>query len=61
MPVLVMAGERDEKFSEIAVRMGEAIGPNATLALVPEASHAGHLENPDAFVGIVRGLEQNSL
>lgn len=54
MPVLVLAGEHDEKFATLAERMADAIGPNATLALVPEAGHAAHLERPEAFLAILR-------
>jgi 2-succinyl-6-hydroxy-2,4-cyclohexadiene-1-carboxylate synthase len=53
MPVLVVAGERDEKFAGIGARMAAAIGENATLALVAGAGHAAHLEQPDAFLAIV--------
>ena len=54
MPVLVMAGERDDKYAALAHRMGEAIGDNAEVQLVPDAGHAAHLEQPDAFLAIVR-------
>jgi 2-succinyl-6-hydroxy-2,4-cyclohexadiene-1-carboxylate synthase len=54
MPVLVMAGDADGKFSAEAARLGEAIGDNATVALVPGAGHAAHLENPGAFAAILR-------
>ncbi|MEY2569869.1 MAG: 2-succinyl-6-hydroxy-2,4-cyclohexadiene-carboxylate synthase [Acidimicrobiaceae bacterium] len=54
VPVLVVAGERDEKFAAEAVRLGEAIGASATVALVPDAGHAAHLEQPDAFLAIAR-------
>ena len=53
MPVLAVAGERDAKFAGIAERMTAAIGANATLALVPDAGHAVHLEQPDAFLAVV--------
>ena len=33
----------------------EAIGPNATFALVPGAGHACHLERPDEFLPVLRG------
>ena len=50
-----VAGADDAKFS---VRGGAprraSIGPNATIALVPGAGHAAHLEQPDAFLAIVR-------
>lgn len=49
MPVLLVAGEGDPKFAALAERMAAAIGPNATVALVPGTGHAAHLERPDAF------------
>lgn len=54
MPVLVVAGALDEKFAALGTRMAEAIGDNATLALVPGAGHAAHLEQPGAFLSILR-------
>jgi 2-succinyl-6-hydroxy-2,4-cyclohexadiene-1-carboxylate synthase len=54
MPVLVLAGARDEKFAGLAARMAGAIGGNATLALVAGAGHAAHLEQPAAFLAIVQ-------
>ena len=54
MPVLVVAGADDTKFTAEARRMGEAIGTNATVASVPGAGHAAHLENPDAFLATLR-------
>jgi 2-succinyl-6-hydroxy-2,4-cyclohexadiene-1-carboxylate synthase len=54
VPVLVVAGEADAKFSAEAARLGETIGANATVALVPGAGHAAHLENPGAFAAILR-------
>src|SRR5690606_16752708 len=53
MPVLCVAGEDDAKFAAIARRMVEAIGPGATLALVPGAGHTAHLEQPAAFWSIL--------
>ena len=54
MPVLVLAGERDERFCAVGKRMAEAIGPNATFAVVPGAGHAAHRERPEAFLGLLR-------
>ena len=54
MPVLVVAGERDDKFAAIGSRMADAIGPSATFALVPGAGHACHLEQPDEFLRLLR-------
>ncbi len=50
---LLLAGERDAKFSGIAARMGAAI-PDATVRIVPGAGHATHLERPDAWLAAVR-------
>ena len=55
MPVLVMAGALDEKYATIGRRMADVIGANATLALVPGAGHAAHLERTDEFLPILRG------
>lgn len=54
MPVLALAGGRDLKFAALAARMAEAIGDNASFALVPDAGHAAHLEQPEAFLAVVR-------
>jgi 2-succinyl-6-hydroxy-2,4-cyclohexadiene-1-carboxylate synthase len=54
MPVLVMAGERDEKFTAIARMLAERIGSNATFAAVADAGHGAHLETPARFLQIVR-------
>jgi 2-succinyl-6-hydroxy-2,4-cyclohexadiene-1-carboxylate synthase len=54
VPALVVAGEKDEKFSAEAMRIGTAIGTNADVVLVPGAGHAAHLEQPAAFLGVVR-------
>ena len=54
MPVLVVAGERDEKYVATAQATAGAIGANADVALVPDAGHAAHLERPDAFLAVVR-------
>ena len=54
-PTLVLAGERDTKFTEIGRRVAATIGASATFAPVPEAGHAAHLVQPSAFVDILRG------
>ena len=54
MPVLVLAGELDAKFSELGRRLAASIGDNAGFATVPGAGHAAHLERPDAFLEVLR-------
>lgn len=54
MPVLVVAGADDTKFRVEGARLVDSIGPNATLELIPAAGHAAHLEQPDAFLAVLR-------
>ena len=49
MPVTLIAGERDTKFTAIAYEMAALI-PDATVTIVPGAGHAVHLERPDAVI-----------
>jgi 2-succinyl-6-hydroxy-2,4-cyclohexadiene-1-carboxylate synthase len=56
MPVLTVAGERDERFVATAHAMAAAIGPSAEVAVVPGAGHAAHSEAPEAFLTLVRGF-----
>jgi 2-succinyl-6-hydroxy-2,4-cyclohexadiene-1-carboxylate synthase len=53
VPVLVMAGEDDERYAAIARRTAAAIGANAHVALVPGAGHSAHLEQPARFLEVV--------
>jgi 2-succinyl-6-hydroxy-2,4-cyclohexadiene-1-carboxylate synthase len=46
MPVLVLAGERDERFRLLGRRLADAIGGNATFAVVAGSNHACQLERP---------------
>ena len=52
-PVLVMAGEDDERYAAIARRTAAVIGANARMALVPGAGHSAHLEQPARFLEAV--------
>ena len=52
IPVLLMAGELDTKFTTIARSMAGAL-PQAQLRIVPGAGHAVHLERPQEFVSLV--------
>lgn len=61
MPVLVVAGERDQTYCELALRLGGWIGQAASLAMVPDAGHACHLERPEAFLDLaVRFLTEGA-
>lgn len=53
MPALLVAGERDEKFTALAHRLRDAWGGPAEVAIVEDAGHACHLEQPEAFLDVV--------
>ncbi len=46
MPILTIAGERDEKFVGIGREMASA-APAAEFEIIPGAGHAAHLQKPD--------------
>jgi 2-succinyl-6-hydroxy-2,4-cyclohexadiene-1-carboxylate synthase len=52
MPCLIMAGELDVKFVEIATRMAAAIA-GAQIAVVSDAGHTVHMEQPEAFTRLL--------
>ena len=54
MPVLIITGERDAKFTVLGRRMAETIGDNATHAVVPGVGHTAHLEDPDSVTAVIR-------
>src|SRR6185312_13120589 len=54
MPVALVVGERDEKFSAIAAQMASAL-PDAEVIVVPGAGHAVHLEAPEAVAAVIAG------
>jgi pimeloyl-ACP methyl ester carboxylesterase len=52
IPVLIIAGEEDRKFVDIARRMASRL-PGARVAVVAGAGHTVHLEQPDAWLEAV--------
>lgn len=54
MPVLVITGERDTKFTALGARLAQTIGDNAIHAVVPGVGHTAHLEDPDRVTALVR-------
>ncbi len=62
-PVLLLAGDRDAKFRDLGMRM-QAELPDARFAVVADAGHTTHLENPEAWLAqverFVRGLETSA-
>ncbi len=51
-PTLLIAGELDKKYTELAGQMAERL-PQSRLHIMPDAGHATHLEQPLAFVELV--------
>ena len=52
LPALLLAGELDAKFCQIASQMARSM-PQARLHIVPGAGHTIHLEQPALFAGFV--------
>jgi 2-succinyl-6-hydroxy-2,4-cyclohexadiene-1-carboxylate synthase len=52
MPVLVVAGEHDAKYVAHGRRLADLI-PRSTFAVIERAGHSVHLEQPDAFGGVL--------
>lgn len=58
LPVLLLAGALDSKFCTIARQMADQI-PNAQLAIVPDAGHTIHLEQPERFVTLLHAFYES--
>ena len=54
MPVALVVGERDKKFTAIAAQMASTL-PDAEVILVSGAGHAVHLEAPAAVAAVIAG------
>ena len=52
LPVLLIAGELDTKFTAIARWMAQVL-PQAQLHIITGAGHTVHLERPEEFVSLV--------
>lgn len=52
-PALIIAGQVDKKYCEIAERMVEVM-LDAELCLVPDAGHIVHLEKRDRFIAVLK-------
>jgi 2-succinyl-6-hydroxy-2,4-cyclohexadiene-1-carboxylate synthase len=56
MPVQIVTGELDDKFTRIGGRMVDAIGDNATRAVIPGAGHSPHLQEPAMVADEIRAF-----
>jgi 2-succinyl-6-hydroxy-2,4-cyclohexadiene-1-carboxylate synthase len=53
--VLLVVGERDARYRQIAERMHSLL-PTSEIAIVPEAGHTVHVDQPRAFIRAVLGM-----
>ena len=53
LPVLLVVGADAARFEAVARDLAQRL-PRARIAVVPDAGHAAHLENPQAFAAIAR-------
>lgn len=53
VPVLLMAGALDVRFVGAAHELARRL-PRAEVCVIPDAGHAAHLEQPEAFVRVAR-------
>jgi 2-succinyl-6-hydroxy-2,4-cyclohexadiene-1-carboxylate synthase len=57
MPVVVVAGERDEKYKEIAIRFERGASRKSVASkVIPDCGHIMHREQPQALIRIIRDL-----
>ena len=59
MPVLVVTGELDDKFTGIGRRMADAIGDNAARVVIEGAGHSPHLQEPERVAQEIRAFQQS--
>jgi pimeloyl-ACP methyl ester carboxylesterase len=55
-PVLILHGAREMSFPLEVARRLHAEVPASTLAEIPDAAHMAHFDNPEAWLGAVRGF-----
>jgi 2-succinyl-6-hydroxy-2,4-cyclohexadiene-1-carboxylate synthase len=53
MPVLLVTGEEDQKFTHIAMEMKDLIGSTAQHAQIPRCGHSVPFQKPADFSSIV--------
>ena len=53
MPVLIVTGADDKKFTEIGAKMTSVIGSHATHVVVPHCGHSVPLEQPTIFSELI--------
>ena len=56
MPVLIVAGQKDTKFVDLANRMVDSIGSQAQLKIIANSGHTPHLEQPEHFLEVLQSF-----
>ncbi len=56
LPVLLVSGQLDSRYCLLAQQMADAIGPQASTAVVEGAGHACHLEKPARVAELIAGF-----
>lgn len=54
MPVTLVTGAYDRKYTDLAARMAAAIGEDTRTIVIPGAGHALQLEQPEALAAVLR-------
>jgi pimeloyl-ACP methyl ester carboxylesterase len=52
IPTLLVAGAHDRRYRALAIAMAARL-PDARVAVVPDAGHTVHLENPVPFWSVI--------
>lgn len=52
-PILLIAGEKDEKYVQVIHKMAKMI-PNCEHVIMPEAGHNVHAEQPEKYIELIR-------
>ncbi len=60
LPVLVVTGARDAKFTDLGRRLVASLGGPATHVVIPGTDHAPHLQRPGAVAAAVRAFLDGS-
>ncbi|MBI5353565.1 MAG: 2-succinyl-6-hydroxy-2,4-cyclohexadiene-1-carboxylate synthase [Chloroflexi bacterium] len=59
-PILLIAGEKDEKYVQVIKKMSERI-PSAQKNIVSEAGHNVHAEQPEKYIELIRSATLRSV
>ncbi len=60
LPVLAIAGARDDGYTRAAKRIAST-APNGRVAIVEDAGHAAHLQQPAAVAALIAGFVEEEL